>query len=430
MKRKGFTLIELLAVIVILAIIALIAVPTIIKVVEKSKKGSALSSAYGYIDAVEKYIMMHDLDSKKYPYDLKNNTWNVVSSTEISLLNLFFDTTKASSIVPPLNDIISVKGDKPSSGTVTIGLNGKVESANLKINKYYVTCNDKKCNVMVPYTVSYNANGGTGTMEDTKNEIVANTFTKEGYVFKEWNTKSDGSGDTYTETSMASGDITLYAIWETFEFETPVISIKRLAGALVMTDEGIVDGTSSSSSKIKIYYQDSPYLKHLYSEDNGITWKEYTNEFETTASTIMAKSVFKTDKNSSSDVKTQQLKVFPGYIFNSNAYDIGENKDSTYYLIDHSGKVNFYIHIDPYILGKKIRLKQWVYNNSNYYGKMYFRNIDNGSLYEYTLPRDDSSKEFTLVDNTYAIQFYVDSVRIDGDSGSYRFRIYDISLID
>ena len=63
MKNKGFTLIELLAVIVILAIIALIATPMILNVVEKSRKGAAESSALGYIDAVEKQMMINLIDS-------------------------------------------------------------------------------------------------------------------------------------------------------------------------------------------------------------------------------------------------------------------------------------------------------------------------------------------------------------------------------
>ena len=53
---KGFTLIELLAVIVILAVIALIVTPIITGVIETAKKGTAVSSAYGYIEAIENEI--------------------------------------------------------------------------------------------------------------------------------------------------------------------------------------------------------------------------------------------------------------------------------------------------------------------------------------------------------------------------------------
>ena len=69
--KKGFTLIELLAVIIVLAIIALVAVPQVLKVIEKSQKGASESSAYGYIDAIEKYMTMHEIEPNKYPVKLE-----------------------------------------------------------------------------------------------------------------------------------------------------------------------------------------------------------------------------------------------------------------------------------------------------------------------------------------------------------------------
>ena len=99
MKQKGFTLIELLAVIVILAIIALIAIPRITKVVEEAKKGSAEASAYWYIDAVEKYVMLHQIDKNKSKYDLKDNTYDLV---------------KENNDIPGLNTFIKINGEKPA----------------------------------------------------------------------------------------------------------------------------------------------------------------------------------------------------------------------------------------------------------------------------------------------------------------------------
>ena len=72
------------------------------------------------------------------------------------------------------------------------------------------------------YTLSFDANGGIGSMKnqsftfDMLFRLNRNTFTKDGYTFKEWNTKRDGTGASYSDgqTISASEDITLYAIWE------------------------------------------------------------------------------------------------------------------------------------------------------------------------------------------------------------------------
>ena len=74
------------------------------------------------------------------------------------------------------------------------------------------------------YKVTYDANGGEGeTVDDSEyieNGIVVvmdNEFTREGYLFKCWNTKADGSGESYEppfDEFDILEDVTLYAIWE------------------------------------------------------------------------------------------------------------------------------------------------------------------------------------------------------------------------
>lgn len=77
------------------------------------------------------------------------------------------------------------------------------------------------------YTVSYNGNGNTGGSTDssshtydTAKTLTTNGFTRTGYSFSGWNTKSDGSGTAYTDgqsvsnlTSTNGGTVTLYAQW-------------------------------------------------------------------------------------------------------------------------------------------------------------------------------------------------------------------------
>ena len=72
-------------------------------------------------------------------------------------------------------------------------------------------------------TITFDANGGTGTMAvqtigetDTFTTLTANGFTKTGYTFDGWNTAADGSGTSYADQATeagANGNITLYAQW-------------------------------------------------------------------------------------------------------------------------------------------------------------------------------------------------------------------------
>ncbi len=118
MKKKGFTLVELLAVIVILAIIALISTPIILGVIETAKKGAAEQSALGYIDAVEKQIVINSMDEDKNN-DFENKEYNEYTIYELTNLG------------------VKVKGTVPKGGNITIK-NGKVESATLTVGDYNV----------------------------------------------------------------------------------------------------------------------------------------------------------------------------------------------------------------------------------------------------------------------------------------------------
>ena len=86
------------------------------------------------------------------------------------------------------------------------------------------------------YTVSFNANGGTGTMADVTDisgeyTLPANGFTApDGKQFKGWATSAYGSvisGTTYE----VSSDTTFYAIWESKEYSITVTDGKATIGA-------------------------------------------------------------------------------------------------------------------------------------------------------------------------------------------------------
>lgn len=75
---------------------------------------------------------------------------------------------------------------------------------------------------LAKYTITYKANGGTGS-DQTQDKYhgknvtlkAASTFSRSGYKFKQWNTKSDGTGTSYAAEASFTGNsnTTLYAIW-------------------------------------------------------------------------------------------------------------------------------------------------------------------------------------------------------------------------
>ena len=119
------------------------------------------------------------------------------------------------------------------SGTYTItGLDstyvaiinkGTTSSNRFEISSIDVTFTGGSTQVQT-YTVTYDANGGTGSMTDTSSPYVSgatvtvlgNEFTRENYTFTKWNTVANGSGIDYLEDSTftINADITLYAQWE------------------------------------------------------------------------------------------------------------------------------------------------------------------------------------------------------------------------
>ena len=106
----------------------------------------------------------------------------------------------------------------PVSGKYVVGLfvekDGRFYNTNITVT------------VVVPYTVTFNANGATsGTPPDPLTQGAgfsitlpgAGNLTKANYNFGGWNTRADGTGTAYNADSSytVTGDITLYAMWVT-----------------------------------------------------------------------------------------------------------------------------------------------------------------------------------------------------------------------
>ncbi len=128
--------------------------------------------------------------------------------------------------------------------------------------------------VYVPqsYTINFDPNGGVGEMnpmqawEDEIYQLSFNSFTKEDYVFKHWNTSADGSGTSYRNgqsiKNINNGEesITLYAQWR------PMSDTVDYPGECIFGGEGvdIVGDCAEGESKDYIMTDIKPFSEENY----------------------------------------------------------------------------------------------------------------------------------------------------------------------
>ncbi len=127
-----------------------------------------------------------------------------------------------------------------------------------------------KLQYKTPYTVTFNPNNGSasGTMEAqtfyrfTYQNLTSNSFSLVGYKFTGWNTKADGTGNSYDDGASvsfdceANGNIDLYAQW------TPLLNYaidgstayvaqnSNATGDITILSEITVDGTTYPVTRI------------------------------------------------------------------------------------------------------------------------------------------------------------------------------------
>ena len=107
-------------------------------------------------------------------------------------------------------------------------------TAGSKAGDIYVYANGKWALKGNEITITFDPNGGEGSMEPMSvnpgvgNKLTDNTFTRENYTFTGWNTAADGTGMTYADgaTVNFSADTTLYAQWT----QNPVITFNANGG--------------------------------------------------------------------------------------------------------------------------------------------------------------------------------------------------------
>lgn len=122
------------------------------------------------------------------------------------------------------------------------------------------------------YTINFYPNGGTGNMNsmkctyDSKCTLTANSFTRTGYTYNGWTTKSDGSDDGYGwkdkwsdiwkyvdgEQGVSKGTLNLYARWNINKY---YFDINPDSGIQSFSISGVIEPGNNLSD----YYKQNNY---------------------------------------------------------------------------------------------------------------------------------------------------------------------------
>ena len=124
------------------------------------------------------------------------------------------------------------------------------ETAGSKAGDTYVYANGKWALKGNEIAITFDPNGGAGSMEPmsvnpgVNNILSSNTFTREGYTFTGWNTKADGKGTGYADGATVKFDVdtTLYAQWT----QKPVITFDANCGEGNMGAQTVNPGVSAA----------------------------------------------------------------------------------------------------------------------------------------------------------------------------------------
>ena len=108
----------------------------------------------------------------------------------------------------------------------------------------------------VPYTVAFNANGGTGTMANLSfaagatKALTINTFTRTGYIFVGWAKSASATTSAYDDgqsvkdlTTTSGATVTLYAVWQANAY---TIKFNKNGGSGTMANLAMKYGTAKA----------------------------------------------------------------------------------------------------------------------------------------------------------------------------------------
>lgn len=212
--------------------------------------GSISDTSKGYPIASDGYMMLRDSSGKAY----KEIYYNITDTT-VNVHNMYgtFGVIKTGY---HLVNGEEYRINNPGTGTVIDDDAESVETfrnfiknGNASITLY----SNWQANA---YTIKYNANGGTGAMDNTPAEydtpvtLSPNGFEREGYTFIGWSTTKTGT-KAYDEkqtvsnlTATNNGTVTLYAVWSANSYQVEYDYQTNGGTTVSKSGEALAYGTS------------------------------------------------------------------------------------------------------------------------------------------------------------------------------------------
>ena len=216
------------------------------------------------------------------------------------------------------------------------------------------------------YTVSFNANGGTGSMADVTGvsgsyNLPANGFiAPTGKQFKGWATSAGGTVITDT-TITVTEDITLYAIWEDIPVTTYTVSFNANGGSV--TPESASTGSDGRLSSLPTPTRSGSYsFDGWYTAASGGT--KVTTSYQFTAdTTVYAHWTYTGGSSSGGGYTYYTIKATAGVngeISPSGSVSVRSGKDQTFTITPDKG----YAISDVKIDGKSVgAVKSYTFEN-------------------------------------------------------------------
>ena len=246
------------------------------------------------------------------------------------------------------------------------------------------------------YNIKYDGNNATnGNMTnsshiyDKESKLNKNQYTKTGYTFKEWNTKSDGSGNSYQDqqliknlTSTNGETVTLYAQWKTNTYN------------IKYDGNNATNGNMTNSSHI--YDKESKLNKNQYTK-TGYTFKEWNTKSDGSGNSYQDQQLIKNLTSTNGETVTLYAQwIKNSSSINSNNKNIATRLDMNYNIPDKyntgtNGELTDFLELYP-----NAKISNNIIYIDNNFVKTYGNSIGNFKLTDKTLYFKDNIGDFNI----------------------------------